>query len=64
LRRCDQEMAQCALLIAPYAPLEIQSAVIAGLVPATPTTEHGRALLSGVAGTSPAMTPNMSDRAV
>ncbi len=32
------------------------SAVIAGLVPATPIMWHGRALLSGMAGTSPAMT--------
>jgi hypothetical protein len=32
------------------------SAVIAGLVPATPIMWHGGVLLSGVAGTSPAMT--------
>jgi hypothetical protein len=51
-------MAQCASLIAPYAPLEIKSGV-AGLVPATPITRHGRALLSGVAGTRPAMTLNI-----
>ena len=31
-------------------------AVIAGPVPATPIIRHGRAMLSGVAGTSPAMT--------
>jgi hypothetical protein len=30
--------------------------VIAGLVPATPIMWHGRASISGVAGTSPAMT--------
>jgi hypothetical protein len=30
--------------------------VIAGLVPATPIMWHSGALLSGVAGTSPAMT--------
>jgi hypothetical protein len=30
--------------------------VIAGLVPATPIILHGRATVSGVAGTSPAMT--------
>jgi hypothetical protein len=35
--------------------------VIAGLVPATPIMGHGRAMLSGVAGTSPAMT-NEDDR--
>jgi hypothetical protein len=34
----------------------VSTAVIAGLVPATPIMWHGRALLSGVAGTSPAMT--------
>ena len=34
----------------------IQPLVIAGLVPATPIMWHGGALLSGVAGTSPAMT--------
>jgi hypothetical protein len=33
-----------------------QSTVIAGLVPATPIKWHGRASLSGVAGSSPAMT--------
>jgi hypothetical protein len=33
-----------------------QSTVIAGLVPATPIKWHGRASLSGVAGTSPATT--------
>ena len=42
----------------------LHSAVIAGLVPATPIMGHGRATVSGVAGTSPAMTLNMSDRAV
>jgi hypothetical protein len=30
--------------------------VIAGLVPATPIVGHGRAMMIGVAGTSPAMT--------
>jgi hypothetical protein len=30
--------------------------VMAGLVPPTPITWHGRALFIGVAGTSPAMT--------
>jgi hypothetical protein len=32
------------------------TAVIAGFVPATPIIRHGGAFLSGVAGTSPAMT--------
>ncbi len=32
------------------------TALIAGLVPATPITRHGLAMISGVAGTSPAMT--------
>ena len=32
------------------------TAVIAGLVPAAPIMWHGFAMISGVAGTSPAMT--------
>jgi hypothetical protein len=34
----------------------IFSAVIAGLDPAIPIVRHGRAILSGMAGSSPAMT--------
>jgi hypothetical protein len=37
--------------------------IIAGLVPTTPIMWHGRALLSGVAGTSPAVTINANGRA-
>ncbi len=33
-----------------------QPLVIAGLVPATPIVGHSRAMMIGVAGTSPAMT--------
>jgi hypothetical protein len=40
-----------------------QSNVIAGLVPATPIVWHGGALLSGVAGTSPAMTRSLNGAA-
>ena len=40
-----------------------QMVVIAGLVPATPIMWHGGALLSGVAGTSPAMTRSLNGAA-
>jgi hypothetical protein len=37
-------------------PRPFPQVVIAGLVPATPIMGHGRAVVIGVAGTSPAMT--------